>query len=373
MYQIDKASNNIIKLEECQFSQLGFKERDHLQEWIAKNPDVLGEELLIIQKEFSGFNDTNERLDLLAIDKQGGLVIIENKLDDSGKDLVWQALKYTSYCSTLTTKQIIKFFQEYLNKYVGEGDALEILLDFLESDEDDLVLNHIDQRLMFVANDFRKEVTSTVLWLLKHSIQIQCFRARPYRLNESLFLQVEQIIPVPETKEFIIDAQEKEREDKEKSKIATKKQALWQEFWSHLKRTLQDENVDYLNNVSAGPYSYIGFTKGAGTFYYCIGRAFDRVELYMSNDSEKRFFDSLVKYKDQINAQLDGVVTWERRDGGRASKVKLEMTKEENKELSRKIEDSDTWEPRLTWFVDAMNQFYTVIYPFWERAQKEVE
>lgn len=52
---------------------------------------VLGEELLIIQKEFAGFSDTHERLDLLALDKQGSLVIIENKLDDTGRHVTWQA------------------------------------------------------------------------------------------------------------------------------------------------------------------------------------------------------------------------------------------------------------------------------------------
>jgi len=130
MYRINKSSNNITKLEEREFKDLGFRERDHLQEWIAKNPDVLGEELLIIQKEYNGFNDTNERLDLLALDKDGNLVIIENKLDDTGKDVVWQALKYTSYCSTLTTEQIIRLFQEYLNAYEQGEDAKELLLDF---------------------------------------------------------------------------------------------------------------------------------------------------------------------------------------------------------------------------------------------------
>jgi len=87
MYQIDKTTNSISKLEEKTFSALGFKERENLQEWLAGNPEALGEELLIIQKEFDGFSDTNERLDLLALDKQGNLVIIENKLDDSGKDV----------------------------------------------------------------------------------------------------------------------------------------------------------------------------------------------------------------------------------------------------------------------------------------------
>ena len=42
--------------------------------------DLFGEELIIIQKEFDGFNDTKERLDLLALDKKGRLVV--NKLDN---------------------------------------------------------------------------------------------------------------------------------------------------------------------------------------------------------------------------------------------------------------------------------------------------
>ncbi|WP_283407427.1 hypothetical protein [Anoxynatronum buryatiense] len=41
---------------------------------------------MIIQKEFSGFDDTKERCDLLVFDEQGSLMIIENKLDDSGSD-----------------------------------------------------------------------------------------------------------------------------------------------------------------------------------------------------------------------------------------------------------------------------------------------
>jgi len=71
MYKIDKNNNKILKIKERTFSDLGFRERENLQEWVAKEPSVLGEELLIIQKEFSGFTDTQERLDLLALDKQG--------------------------------------------------------------------------------------------------------------------------------------------------------------------------------------------------------------------------------------------------------------------------------------------------------------
>jgi RecB family endonuclease NucS len=86
MCRIDAQQNKIMRLRERTFTDLGFKERDHLHEWIAKEPSVLGEELLIIQKGFAGFSDTHERLDLLALDKQASLVIIENKLDDSGRE-----------------------------------------------------------------------------------------------------------------------------------------------------------------------------------------------------------------------------------------------------------------------------------------------
>lgn len=96
MYRIQRQGNKVEKLKKCTFRELGFREREHLQEWIAKDPEVLGEELLIVQKEFSGFSDTNERLDLLALDKQGSLVIIENKLDDTGRDVVMNELAFSA-------------------------------------------------------------------------------------------------------------------------------------------------------------------------------------------------------------------------------------------------------------------------------------
>ena len=282
MYRINKTSNNITKLEKRQFKDLGFREREHLQEWVAKNPDVLGEELLIIQKEYDGFNDTNERLDLLAIDKDGGLVIIENKLDDTGTDVVWQALKYTSYCSTLTTSQILRLYQEYLNTYFNSEDAKELILDFLDrEDEEDLLLNRNDQRIVFIANNYRKEVTSTALWLLDHDIQLQCFRASPYSLGDELFLQIEQIIPLPETNEYMIDAKEKLKEKKVKSKKVEETNSQLIEFWSALKKALEDEGIDFLDRVKSKPNFSIGFWKGQGKFAFCIGRNSFRVELYL--------------------------------------------------------------------------------------------
>ena len=89
MFTVSDQTNRISPVKTKRFSELGFTERKNLKEWLAHEPSALGEELLIIQKEFDGFDDTRERLDLLALDKDGNLVIIENKLDDSGRDVVW--------------------------------------------------------------------------------------------------------------------------------------------------------------------------------------------------------------------------------------------------------------------------------------------
>ena len=68
---------------------------------------------------------------------------------------------------------------------------------------EEITLNENDQRMILVAANFRKEVTSTVMWMLNHSINVKCFKATPYQYNNNLFLTMEQIIPVKETADYI--------------------------------------------------------------------------------------------------------------------------------------------------------------------------
>jgi len=203
MFRINSTSNRLEPLRERAFGDLGFTERAHLQEWLVNHPSALGEDLLVIQKEFAGFADTRERLDVLALDKTGGLVIIENKLDDSGRDVVWQALKYASYCSTLTRDGVLAIYQDYLG---SSGDAEGKLTAFFETD--DLAEVEINksfrQRIVLVAANFRKEVTSTVLWLANYGIQMQCHIASVYESGGEHFLSLRQIIPTPTAEDYMI-------------------------------------------------------------------------------------------------------------------------------------------------------------------------
>jgi hypothetical protein len=371
MYRIDKSTNDITQLQKRRFSELGFKERENLQEWIAKNPEVLGEELLIIQKEFDGFNDTKERLDLLALDSDGGLVIIENKLDDTGRDVVWQSLKYTSYCSTLTTSQIISIFQKHLDDTGVKDDAKSLILEFLDREEEDLLLNtkEQDQRIILVANNYRKEVTSTILWLLDHQVRIQAFKAEPYSFGEDLFLQIEQIIPLPETKEFMIDAIVKQKEDKSKSVKVLKTNAFLIDFWSNFKHNLKNNNVSLIENVSPRASFSIGTWKGQGKFCYCIGRDTIRVELYFGNDVKKEKFEFMYNHKDEIESKFKGQIIWQKLENKKASRIKHEMPVSDfkNKRLSANFKDKENWGIWMDWYRNSMQEFYDVMYPIWSK------
>lgn len=106
MYKVDLQNKKLIEIPVTAFGALNLKERFYIPEWISGTPKILGEELLIIAKEL--FLPSGKRLDLLAVDKQGALVIIELKRDDSGSDVDWQAIKYASYCSSFTQDEIYK-------------------------------------------------------------------------------------------------------------------------------------------------------------------------------------------------------------------------------------------------------------------------
>jgi hypothetical protein len=326
MFRINHESNRITKVKPVSFSELGFTERNHLQEWLANQPDALGEDLLIIQKEFDGFDDTRERLDLLAIDKQGNLVVIENKLDDSGRDVVWQALKYASYCSTLSKTQIAEIYQRYLDKLGPGQDAKALICEFLGQEEfAEVVLNPgNDQRLIMVAAQFRKEVTSTVLWLLKHRVYVKCFRATPFRDAGDLFLTVEQVIPLPEAEELMIGISEKEVEEQSSERGLATRYQLRTEFWHAALEALRTAKISLYANVSPSRDHWLNAGSGMSGVYYSM--VFNRDEARVnfaldtrSKEANKVLFDHLFSRREQLDAEFGEALSWRRMDDKKVS------------------------------------------------------
>ena len=208
LFRIDAEEKRPEAMREVEFSTEGLQERYDIQEWIAADPRILSDDLFIIAKEFSDFDKTNERLDLLAVDRNGRLVIIELKRDDSGPDVHMQAIKYASYLQRADAAKIIEILTEYnhrhLQKQISEDEARQQLLDHLESG--DLEALNSKQRIIIASHRFAPEVTSAVLWLNEQTGQdlITCIQLTPYKDENALYLQSNTLIPVPGTEHFRI-------------------------------------------------------------------------------------------------------------------------------------------------------------------------
>ena len=351
MYQIDKQQNKINRLEEKTFSELGFKEREHLQEWIAKDPSCLGEELLIIQKEFDGFQETRERLDLLALDKQGNLVIIENKLDDSGKDVTWQVIKYASYCSSLSKEDLRNIYQQYLKTIHSDSSAEESLAEFLgKEDYSEVLINQgSGQRIMMIAGKFRKEVTSTVIWLMNFNIRVQCFKVTPFTFGEQLFLNFDQILPVKDAQDYSISMASKAQEEIAVQENLKQRHHIRLDFWSaYLKKSNSVNNL--FSNISASKDNWIGIGIGMSgvNLNMVVSRSYARGEIYFnrgSKEENKWCFDFIEERKEQIEKEFGEPLIWERMDDKVSCRIKAQLD-------GVSIFDNQDWGKMISYMVD---------------------
>jgi hypothetical protein len=362
MFRIDKNANRLIRLETASLSELGFKEREHLQEWLAHEHGVFGEDLLIIQKEFNGFDDTRERLDLLALDKSGSLVVVENKRDNSGRDVVWQGLKYISYCSTLSKSNIVEIYQSYLDKTGEGGSALQKICDFMEADDlDEVRINSGDrQRLFLVASYFPKEVTSTVLWLLRRGIDLKCFKATLHRDNSTIYLDFEQEIPLPEAEELMIRMSSKEQEDSSSDQAEAHRHLLRPVFWRQLLDAMAEKKFDLYGGVSPSKENWLNAGAGlSGTKYTLVfGKREVRVEFGISGDfreQTKSMFDHLRTRKEVIEKVFGEPLGWRRMDDKDTSLLVL----------SKQVDgyQKDNWPQMIEWLIDRMQRLESAISP----------
>ena len=354
MFIIDRADNSARPIARETFSGLAFREREHLQEWIAKDPEILGEPLLIIAKEFSGWAETNERLDLLALDKQGRLVVIENKLDDSGKDVTWQAQKYAAYCSTLTRTDIVNLYRKQLSG--DAGTAEDRIADFLE-DVEDIETSEINegntQRIILVAARFRREVTATCLWLIDHGVDIQCKRVTPFSHGEQIFLNVEQIIPPPEANDFMVRIGQKKASEGLENTARTIRETRRKDFWTFLLGELTGRAADIYANRSPACDHWLSGSTGRSGVHYDFHFLKDRVRVTLnfqtpSADVNKDGFDRLMASREAIEQRFGDELIWLRLDDKKASRIQYE----------RGIDayDEENWSEIANWLDVHMNR-----------------
>ena len=212
IFQITPES--LTPLSRTTLHQQAFKEREDLQRLLKQSMSLMGEDLFLLAEEFSQWTDSKRRIDLLALDRDGALVVIELKRTEDGGHMELQAIRYASMISTLTFQQAVLAHAEFIE--AEPAQAQSAILDFLATSEppDDFGAT---VRIILIAPDFSKEITTAVLWLNSNGLDIRCIRLRPYTLEGRTLLEVEQIIPLREAQDYTVRLKEKKEEARQSS------------------------------------------------------------------------------------------------------------------------------------------------------------
>lgn len=220
-------STKLEELEETTFAAEKVQERQDLQRLIKTDVSILGTDLKVVAEEFSNWQDSSRRIDLLCLDREAQLVIVELKRSEDGGHMDLQAIRYAAMVSSMTFEQVVDVYAQQLTGEQATIKAREEILEFLGWESEEGAFNS-DVRIILVSAEFSVEITTAVLWLNKRDLDITCIRIKPYRLGSEVLIDVQQIVPLPEAADYEVKIRAQEQENK---RIRAAIESNWSGLW----------------------------------------------------------------------------------------------------------------------------------------------
>ena len=167
-------------------------EESVLEAWLESNPDKILEDgrLLIIGRQVR--TDLGGFIDLLAVDREGNVVVVELKRDRTPRDVVAQALEYAAFAARL------------------DVDALEGILRVHEQDESlsladchrecfsigqsEAVAFNKDQHIVVVGQQVTPAIKQTASFLGSKGIRVTCVEFTFFKAGEGGRLLSQEVV-----------------------------------------------------------------------------------------------------------------------------------------------------------------------------------
>ena len=108
----------------------------------------------------------------------------------------------------------VEVFGRHLKAIGREEDPREAILEWIDLDEPNDDAFAQDVRIVLAAAEFSKELTTAVMWLNQHELDIRCVRIKPYKDGDRLLLDVQQVLPLPEAEDFQVQIREKQQRER---------------------------------------------------------------------------------------------------------------------------------------------------------------
>lgn len=200
-------------------SQAGFHERQHLQEWVLAHPEMLGDDVMVVTSEFAKWAGRDgsqaDRLDILALERSGKLVVAELKRDKAPDFVTLQVIKYAAMASRFTMDKLAEAYRDFAAKQPdGPGtvdEALTLLVNFAPEATDETLKK---PRLVIIAGGFGPTVTSSIAWLSSEGLDITLTQVQAYQLGGTHVVTVSQVWPLPEEEDFLVSPTKTDRSAK---------------------------------------------------------------------------------------------------------------------------------------------------------------
>jgi hypothetical protein len=246
MTLFEMTSSSFHEVPEKSFALMGIGERSDIQRLLRTQIKVLDDDLYVLTEEFGEWEDSKRRIDLLAIDSAANLVVVELKRTQDGGHMELQAIRYASMVTAMTFDRAVEIHAGFLQR-MGQpaGEAKERLLKFLGWKEPDEENFAEDVRIVLVSEGFSKELTTAVLWLRDHEIDIRCIRLRPYVAGDKTLIDVQQIIPLPEAQDYIVRLRQKEQQERKNKaeRWSADAQQFCVEYWQGVLESLSPAGI----------------------------------------------------------------------------------------------------------------------------------
>lgn len=167
-----------------------------LEEIISADISVLDEGWLLIGRQVP--TAYGKYIDLLAVDRNGNLVIIELKRDRTPRDVVAQALDYASWVKDLTPDEIATIHQAYIGKHGLDGTlSARFKVAFgIDLDEERLNESH---KMVIVASELDVGTERIVNYLSDSLVPINVLFFKAFSDGQATFLSRVWLIEPGET------------------------------------------------------------------------------------------------------------------------------------------------------------------------------
>ena len=186
-------------------------ERD-IQRALRDAPDVLEKGLLIVAEEYSNWEESWRSIDLLALDREGRLVVVELKRTLTGDHMDLQAVRYAAMVANMTFNQVVEAHQKYLLARNEDDDAAERIREHLGELGDEI--DSSVPRILLASGNFSSELTTSVLWLNDNGLEIACVRLDLHRTSGGLYLTSSRVIPIPQASDYQVRIRDKKKEQR---------------------------------------------------------------------------------------------------------------------------------------------------------------